>query len=816
MAFEDINQTSGTPSASSSAASAESDQTSTASLLATIAEQGEALKAKQRLILLFKEKQKKLNEGLASALSINAPLESQLNYLVNMKKDSEEIFIHLNKKLAQLQESAKQNEDSLGYYIDKNKTLSAALEDCRTKLEASTDQNLCGTDSDQLDLVRSLRTQIRVLETTNREQSDIIESRNEDLAAMTKLEKENTALKKSLTTKESLLEDAARAGKDAGSATVLKYAKEIKKLKEENEELRAERVYEECRDLVRMGMKVARLEWQNKGFRDERLALFEATESLKEDNARLRVIIRRQSKQLSVANKGNKEDAAATEKLLEGGQMLREKAENDELRAAVEAKDKDLFDAFAANNKDNKSANNNAKGKDQVECNDYSHADLQDENDKLRAANNAKDKALFSAKSFDIEKLIEANLLLFKTLEEKNKKLAALAAAAAHNDIRNGNGNGNGNARADDDIVTKLKAEIETASANGDAKDMQGAGAKTATGNTKDVATNIIVTELNTKNKNLRLTITQKESQNQKLKTTIATKDKELANTQTEIEKLRREQDGLNKEHAEIKEYLIKKVQRLGPEVAGLKGVVKEYEDMMLSKGWTEESASQFAEWRARKEGKGWTPREKPKEGTETIELVNMLQKEIKTLKEQVAAQATNNTVDNRSVLLNELKKMMAEYTSQTAKVASPFSTSPSTNPTSLSKAPKPQAKAQNSSSSSKPTDTKLTEEGISTIELATLLQPEILALKQQIETQGTRVGTLEDISVGNGVLGENLNGRGEVIENHDDNDETVSEEVDSDGEGFSEEGEGGQEDEREDGDQGGDDDTIEEEGADE
>lgn len=554
MFSKDINQTSGTPSAPlpaidpSTSASAAPDPTSMASLLATIAEQGKALEGKERLVSLFKEKQKKhnaelkkLNDELSRALAFNAPLRSQLNYLVSMKKDSEAMITHLQRQLAQLQESAKQNEDSLGYYIDKNNALSAALEDCRTKLEASLDQNLCGADTDQLELLRSLRTQIRVLETTNNEQATIIESRNKDLEKLTIIEKENTALKKSLAIKEKILEDAALAGAGEGSKTVLKYAKEIKKLKEENEELHADRMYEECRDLVRLGMKVARLEWENKGFRDERLALFEATESLKEDNARLRVIIRRQSKQVSIANNENKEDAAATEKMLEDVHKLREKlerkdkmlaaaaeahkdankvmdliAENDELRAAVEAKDKDLFDAFAANNadnnKDNGKDNHKDRGKYKGECNDISHANLQDENDKLHAANDAKDKALFNAKSFDIEKLIEMNLLLFKTVEEKNKKLVALAAAA-RDDIRNGNGNGK--AKGDDDIITKLKVEIETPHSNGDAKDMQGAGTKTDTGNTKDVAANIIITELNTKNQNLRLTITQEESQNQ-------------------------------------------------------------------------------------------------------------------------------------------------------------------------------------------------------------------------------------------------------------------------------------------------------------
>ena len=153
---------------------------------------------------------------------------------------------------------------------------------------------------------------------------------------MTKLDKENMALRKSLTNKESLLEDAARAGKDTDSATVLKYAKEIKKLKEENEELRAERVYEECRDLVRLGLKAARLERENKVFRDERLALFEAVESLKEGNRRLRVIIRRQSKQLSITNIDNNGDAAATEKLLNEVRKQREKLERkDNMLCAV-------------------------------------------------------------------------------------------------------------------------------------------------------------------------------------------------------------------------------------------------------------------------------------------------------------------------------------------------------------------------------------------------------------------------------------------------------------------------------------------------
>ena len=99
-------------------------------------------------------------------------------------------------------------------------------------------------------------------------------------------------------------------------------------------------------------------------------------------------------------------------------------AENDELRAAVEAQIKGLYNAFAANNSDNNKGNN--KNIRKGECNDDSHADLQDENGQVRAANDAKDKALFSARSFDIEQLIEMNLLLFKTVEEKNKKLAAV------------------------------------------------------------------------------------------------------------------------------------------------------------------------------------------------------------------------------------------------------------------------------------------------------------------------------------------------------------------------------------------------------
>ena len=45
------------------------------------------------------------------------------------------------------------------------------------------------------------------------------------------------------------------------------------------------------------------------------------------------------------------------------------------VRAAVEAKDKDLFDAFTANNIDDN------KDNDGFECNDAAHLDLQDEND---------------------------------------------------------------------------------------------------------------------------------------------------------------------------------------------------------------------------------------------------------------------------------------------------------------------------------------------------------------------------------------------------------------------------------------------------
>lgn len=737
--------------------------------LATIAEQGKALEGRERLISLFKEKQKKLNEDLAHALALNAPLEGQLNYLVGMKKDSEKMITHLQKQLAQLQEAAKLNEGSLGYYIKKNNALSDALEDCRTKLEASMDQNLCGTDKDSLDLLRSLRTQIRVLECTNREQSDIIESRQKDLETMTKLEKEITSLKKSLTSKEQLLEVAARAGKDAGSATVLKYAKEIKKLKKENEELRGERVYEECRGLVRLGMKVGRLEWENKQFRVERLALFEGMESFKEDNERLRVIIERQGKQLSTANMENRDDAATSEKLLEDVPKQREKferkdkipadaaeahnnaskvtdlqAENNELRAAVEAKNKDLFDALAAkpaNNSDDNKDMNNAKGVDKFGCNDISHADLQDENAKLRAANDHKDKALFSAKSFDIEKLIEMNLLLLMTIEEKNKKLAVLAAAvaaAAHDDARNGgairnsHGNGNGKAEGDDDILTKLKAEIETPYSNVDAKDMQGAGTKPDTSDTTGVTTNIIIAELNTKNQNLRLTITQKESQNKKLKSTLEVKDKELANTKAEIARRRRDQDGRDKEHAEIKEYLIAKVQRLGPKVAELKGVVKEYEDVMLSKGWMNGLTSQFAELRARKEeSREFRPKQFREESKETKELIEGLQKEIMALKMQVDMQGRQaggykDTAETLGIILHELKKMMAEVTSHK-----------------VDDTERSRSQAQNSAPSDPtgPNRTERSEEGISIIALLTLLQSEILPMKQQLETQGTRVG---------------------------------------------------------------------------
>ena len=117
------------------------------------------------------------------------------------------------------------------------------------------------------------------------------------------------------------------------------------KLKEENEELRADRVYEEWRDLARLGMRISRLEWENKQFRDEMVALFERRESLKEDSGRLPVIIRRQSKQLSNANKENKDDAAASEKMLEEVQKQREK---------LERKDKVLAAAAWAHNNANK------------------------------------------------------------------------------------------------------------------------------------------------------------------------------------------------------------------------------------------------------------------------------------------------------------------------------------------------------------------------------------------------------------------------------------------------------------------------------
>lgn len=108
---------------------------------------------------------------------------------------------------------------------------------------------------------------------------------------------------------------------------------------------------------------------------------------------------------------------------------------------------------------------------------------------------------------------------------------------------------------------------------------------------------------------------------------------------------------------------------------------------------------------------------------------------------------------------------------------------------------------------------TENSEEGIETIELVTMLRSQILAMKQQIEAQGTRVEILEEIYVGNCAPGGRIffNGRGEVMSNHDDSDDEEGEggeEFDSDGEGFSEEG--SQEEEE------GDDDTIDESGEDE
>ena len=99
--------------------------------------------------------------------------------------------------------------------------------------------------------------------------------------------------------------------------------------------------------------------------------------------------------------------AAAVEAHNNANKVMELQAENDELRAAVEAKDKNLFDAFTAKNTDNNKDDD--KDKDKCECNDAAHADLQDENDQLRAANEAKDKALFNAKSFDIEKIGRAS-----------------------------------------------------------------------------------------------------------------------------------------------------------------------------------------------------------------------------------------------------------------------------------------------------------------------------------------------------------------------------------------------------------------------
>ena len=145
--------------------------------------------------------------------------------------------------------------------------------------------------------------------------------------------------------------------------------------------------------------------------------------------------------------------------------------------------DKNLFDAFTANNTGNKK--NDDMDRRIGDCIDYSHADLQDENDKLGAANNAKDKALFNAKSCDIEKLIEMNLLLFKTVQEKNKKLSALAAVP-HDDIRNGgskpNVNGIANTKGDDDIINKANAEIKTPHSITDDKNKQGFGTKSDNG----------------------------------------------------------------------------------------------------------------------------------------------------------------------------------------------------------------------------------------------------------------------------------------------------------------------------------------------